>query len=294
MKRSLLFVVVCMVVCTVALSAHAYFERVPVLVDPESQEADALRDLGFSVVATYDDLIFGTDPYLCVVGIAQSGYDRVDWQALEAEFPGTLALIGLNWDLADHFYGSGDSTPALVPDLITVAYAYNWELETYPLDSLFELEDFIHWGCFYALEYEDWIYHPSSDMGFGDSDDWWDDWSGEEWAEDIPFTWEEFELMFEAMLPMMQPLFAVLDQFLQPEWSYKVVALTDGSPETLQAVLDQHGADRWELLSIEGMQLVFKRRTHNTESLSRALLDVARAYFEFEEDPLFLEEDPSF
>lgn len=260
-----------LVVCAllVVLGAPPAFANLLVLVDPASDEAASLWELGLTPVGDMDQLIDAYDPGSCLIAIGQTGYALADWTWITRSMPGYLAVASINWDFDHWLSGPGTTPPPFVDHLITVHYILDGEPTYYPLTSYADLQDFHDWACWYVEDYS-----------FDDEwDDWgsWDDW--DDWDEEFggslfpsDLSPEEIEMLIELFMPMAEPFLFLMDVYLQPEWEYKVLTMDDGSfadAATFEATLNAMGEERWELSMNHGTRLVFKRRAQDAESVLR-------------------------
>lgn len=225
-----------------------------VLIDSESAEAALIEDLGYTPVGSMQALKAGFDPLTYAVGIGRSGHGLADWDWIVDQLATSTALVGFGWDVAE-FIESGESTPPTwVPGMISVAFLIDGDPIYYEMEDADELEFFLTYASTF-LGPDDFM----SDFGF-----------------DFP---TDIEMIMAMILAEAEPYLAFFNQFMQPEWEYKVVSLTErviAADAALEQQLNDLGAEGWELVSVDATRFVFKRRSLSVERLLEQILELAQ------------------
>lgn len=261
MKRFLALLIVGTVLLssTMPSLANAANSGLLVLVDPDHPEVAMLEDLGHRPVGSMQDLMRQFNPAMCAVGISRSGHALADWDwIVDQMFDAPALVVGFGWDVGELVEYGAETEPIWIPGLISVLYMQGDEPVYFPVESAEELNWLLSEACLLldAEPFDDFDF----DFGFDPTD--------------LPL-----DLGIEAMMDMIlaeaQPYLPYLNQFLQPEWEYKVVTLstTELNDDTMLAEgLDTLGAEGWELISMDGTRLVLKRRALDAERLIELIL----------------------
>lgn len=240
------------------IGGNAIAADLAVLVAPDDTEWIAnLEDSGFVPATSMDDLLAKYDSNACAVGIAFSGINMVDRAWLDEFFATGATVVAFGWDIDDLFNDIAEDEIAYDPDVTTIAYSFEGIPITYPVASERELNDVLTFACFYA---EDWSDFGSLGFDLGDMD---------------------FKAFMEEMLAEAGPFLAIMDKFLQPEWEYLVATVTAAD---LELQLNELGAEGWELVTITGNDMVFKRRALNAERLIELIFLMVQETMEMAEE----------
>lgn len=226
-----------------------------VLVAPNDVEwIDVVQAYGFVPATSMSDLLYAYDPNACAIGIAYSGIDLMDHEWLDEFFATGATVVAFGWDLDDLVQTDGEFAPEYDPDLITIAYRFEDTPITYPVSSVQQLDEVLTFACFYA---QDWSDFGSLGLDLGEID---------------------LEVLLEEVLQQAGPFLALLDKFLQPEWEYRVEHIIPGDDLSMQ--LNELGAQGWELVTLSGNDMIFKRRALNAERLIELIFLMAQEALE--------------
>lgn len=260
MKRLFIVLLLGITLVGAVTMSQAASSNLLVLVNSESPEAAMLEELGYAPVGSMHELSRRFDPSMCAIGVSRSGHALANWDWVIDQMYASTALVGFGWDVGEFIEHGAEAPPTWIPGLISIAFVDEDSAVSYSLESHTHLSDTLSWLCL-------------SEDDFGDDFDFGFDFD--------PF---DFDFSPEAILAMVlsevQPYLPFFNQFLQPEWEYKVVSLPATDDAEFETSLNALGTEGWELVSSDGLRFVFKRRALDAERLIQLIFDFSMEMME--------------
>jgi hypothetical protein len=224
-----------------------------VLVDPESDEAAEIEALGYVPVDNMQSLIDSFDPQVGAFGISLSGCELADWDWVMAQMYSSMAVISFGWDIGE-FIENDSVDPTPYADMISIAYSLEGWPIYYVMEGPQDLEDFLSYYSYMNSLYMDYDMDFDDEYGYINQDDY-------------------LAMMMPLIMSQGELYINFINQFLQPEWEYKVVTMAIVDP-SLEQTLNELGSQGWELVSISGETFIFKCPALTMEEIIEQIYEI--------------------